>query len=134
FTSHLLAQRLTKRKAPIKAVLLDQSFVAGIGNMYADEILFKAKIHPLRSGGSLKPEEVERLHQAIKQVLSSAITNKGASTDTYFRPSGEKGEAHLKFQVAHRGGQPCPVCGSPIARIPIRNRGAYFCPKCQPKI
>ena len=132
FTSKVLAQRLSKRTAPIKALLCDQSFVAGIGNMYADEALFSAGIHPLRSGKSLSPEEVGRLYRAIRQVLSAAIGNKGASVDTYFRPGGEIGTAHFQFRVAHRGGEPCPVCGTHLQRIPIRNRGSYFCPKCQP--
>lgn len=134
FTPQILAQRLNNRTAPIKALLCDQNFVAGIGNMYADEALFTAKIHPLRQGKSLTPEEIKRLHQAIQQVLWSAIGNKGASTDTYFRPSGEKGTAHFHFQVAHRlSGKFCPNCGTPIERIAVRNRGTYFCPKCQPE-
>jgi len=133
FTPQVLAQCLAKRTAPIKALLSDQTFIAGIGNMYADETLFAAAIHPLRRGGSLSSEEVEHLHRAIQQVLWSAIGNKGASVDTYLRPDGTLGTAHFQFQVAHRlGGKLCPVCGTPIERIPIRNRGTYFCPKCQP--
>ena len=133
FTSQLLAQRLSGRTAPIKALLCDQSLIAGIGNMYADEALFLARIHPLRTGKSLSQEEIERLYRAIQQVLSAGISNKGASTDTYFRPSGERGTAHFQFKVAHRGGELCPVCGMPLERIPVRNRGTYFCPKCQPE-
>ena len=133
FTPEILAQRLSDRSASIKAVLCDQSFIAGIGNMYADEALFAAKIHPLRAGKSLTKDEVERLYGAMQQVLRAAIGDKGASVDTYFRPGGELGTAHFHFQVAHRlGGELCPVCGTPIERIPIRNRGSYFCPKCQP--
>ncbi len=133
FTPQLLAQRLKNRTAPIKALLCDQTFIAGIGNMYADEALFVARIHPLRSAGSLPQDEVERLHSVIQQVLWSAIGDKGASVDTYIRPGGELGIAHFQFQVAHYlGGRLCPVCGTPIQRIPIRNRGSYFCPKCQP--
>ena len=133
FTPQVLAQRLTNRTAPIKALLSDQTFIAGIGNMYADEALFAARVHPLRPGGSLSPEEAERLHRAIQRVLWSAIGNKGASTDTYFRPDGTLGTAHFQFQVAHRlGGEFCPKCGTPIERIVVRNRGTYFCPKCQP--
>jgi len=132
FTPQLLAHRLTKRTAPIKALLFDQKFVAGIGNMYADEALFAARVHPLRSGKSLSLQEVERLHSAVRQVLRSAIINKGASVDTYFRPDGTRGSAHFEFKVAHSGGKPCPDCGTPIERITVRNRGTYFCPRCQP--
>jgi formamidopyrimidine-DNA glycosylase len=132
FTPQVLAQRLAKRTAPIKALLCDQPFIAGIGNMYADEALFAARIHPLRQGVSLSPEEVECLHQAILRVLQAAIGNKGASTDTYFRPDGTTGTAHSQFQVAHRlGGDHCPFCGTPIERIVVRSRGTYFCPRCQ---
>jgi len=133
FTPCLLAERLSKHKAPIKAVLIDQSFIAGIGNMYADETLFATGIHPLKPANSLSRKEIQRLHQAIRQVLWSAIGNKGASVRSYFRPSGETGTAHFHFRVAHRGGKPCPVCDTPIERIPIRHRGSYFCPKCQPE-
>jgi formamidopyrimidine-DNA glycosylase len=131
FTAKVLAERLSQRTAPIKALLCDQSLVAGIGNMYADEALFAAKIHPMRAGKSLSKKEVERLYKAIRQVLTAGINEKGASTDTYFRPSGEKGTAHSQFRVAHRRGKSCPVCGTPLERIPVRNRGSYFCPKCQ---
>ena len=133
FTPQVLAQRLANRTAPIKALLLDQGVIAGIGNMYADETLFAAGIHPLRQGGSLSSEEIERLHRAIQQVLRAAIADKGASVDTYFRPDGTLGTAHFQFRVAHRlGGEFCPVCGTVIERILVRNRGTYFCPECQP--
>jgi len=132
FTPQLLAQRLNNRVAPVKALLCDQTFIAGIGNMYADEALFTARIHPLRSGKGLSQDEIERLHHAIQQVLWAAIGNKGASVDTYFRPGGELGTAHFQFKVAHRlSGNFCPVCGTPIERIAVRNRGTYFCPQCQ---
>lgn len=132
FTPELLAQRLVNRKASIKALLCDQNIIAGIGNMYADETLFAAKIHPLRSGGSLSPNEAQRLHKAILGVLRSAIDNKGASIENYIRPNGTLGTAHFQFQVAHRRGKTCPICCGPIERIVVRNRGTYFCPKCQP--
>jgi len=134
FTPQLLAQLVNNHTAPIKALLCDQSLIAGIGNMYADEALFAARIHPLRSGRSLSQDDIERLHHAIQQVLRSAINDKGASVNTYFRPGGELGTAHFQFQVAHRGDKPCPVCGKPIQRLPIRKRGSYFCPKCQPEL
>ena len=100
--------------------------------MYADEALFAAKINPLRSGGSLTPEEVERLYDAIQRTLHAAISNKGASIVSYYRPGGETGTAHFEFKVAHGRNKNCPNCGRPIQRIPVRNRGTYFCPKCQP--
>jgi len=133
FTPEVLAQRLKNRSAPIKAILCDQSFIAGVGNMYADEALFAARIHPLRSGKSLSWDEVKRLYSAIQRVLWAAIDDKGASVDSYLRPGGELGTAHFQFQVAHcLSGKSCPVCGTPTERIPIRHRGSYFCPKCQP--
>lgn len=132
FTREVLGQRLAKRKAPIKAVLLDQSVIAGIGNMYADETLFAAGIHPERSTVSLTAKEIKRLHGAIREILAAAIKSKGASVENYFRPGGETGTAHFYFKVAHRlGGDFCPVCGTLIERITIRNRGTYFCPRCQ---
>jgi formamidopyrimidine-DNA glycosylase len=131
FTVDTLASRLRKRQAPMKAVLLDQGFVAGIGNMYADEALFAAEIHPLRKASSLSQNEIRNLHRAIIDVLRLAIGSKGASINTYIRPDGQLGTAHNNFRVAHRGGEPCPVCGTPIERLAIRNRGSYFCPRCQ---
>jgi len=131
FTAKVLAKTLSGRMAPIKALLCDQGLVVGIGNMYADEALFLARIHPLRSGKSLSAEEIERLHRAIRQVLATAINNKGASVDTYFRPDGQLGTAHFEFKVAHGRGKNCPNCGTLLERLSIRNRGSYFCPKCQ---
>jgi formamidopyrimidine-DNA glycosylase len=133
FTPQVLAQRLNHRKAPIKALLCDQSLIAGIGNMYADEVLYATRIHPLRPGGSLSRYESERLHRAITQVLRAAISNKGASIVNYLRPSGEPGTAHFQFQVAHGLGKTCSRCSTPIQRITVRNRGTYFCPRCQPE-
>jgi len=131
FTAEVLKERVRKRSAPIKAVLCDQSFLAGVGNMYADEALFAAGIHPLRAASSLSTEEVARLHHALRRVLEAAITSHGASITNYVRPDGEPGTAQFVFKVAHRGGEPCPVCATPIQRIPIRKRGTYFCPNCQ---
>lgn len=133
FTPEVMAQRLHNRVAPVKPVLIDQSVIAGIGNMYADEALFDAKINPLKPAGSLSKDEIERLHSAIKRVLWAAIGNKGASVQNYFRPDGELGTAHFEFRVAHGRGKHCPICGTPIQRITVRNRGTYFCPKCQPE-
>ena len=134
FTPQVLAERVDNRSAPVKALLCDQGFVAGIGNMYADESLFAAGINPLRSGKSLSREEIERLHRAIQRILRAAIEDKGASVENYYRPDGGLGTAHFQFQVAHRlSGEYCPVCGTPIERIVVRNRGTYFCPTCQPQ-
>jgi len=132
FTPDILEQRLSRHHIPIKAALLNQCIVAGIGNMYADEALFAARIHPLRKADALSPEEVQTLHYCICRVLGTAIGSKGASVDTYIRPEGELGTAHFDFKVAHKGGDPCPVCGSTIERVLVQNRGTCFCPRCQP--
>ncbi len=131
FTTEVLGKLLGKRKAPVKAVLLEQGLIAGIGNMYADEALFDAVINPLRVAGSLSADETERLHNSIIKVLKAAIESKGASVSNYYRPGGEKGSAHNHFKVAHRKGEKCPVCGTPLERISIRQRGSCFCPRCQ---
>jgi formamidopyrimidine-DNA glycosylase len=113
--------------------LLDQKFIAGVGNMYADEALYAARINPCRPGGSLTRPEIKRLHGEIRRILSAAIENKGASVDTYFRPDGSEGSAHYAFKVAHGlGGKTCSICHGPIERTLVRNRGTYFCPRCQP--
>ena len=132
FTPDILEQRLSRHHIPVKAALLDQCIIAGIGNMYADEALFAARIHPLRKADDLSPEEVQTLYQSIRRVLGAAIGSKGASVDTYVRPEGELGTAHFDFKVAHKGGEPCPICGSTIERVLVQNRGTYFCPRCQP--
>ena len=131
FTPEVLAQILDKRKADIKSLLLDQTLIAGIGNMYADEALYYARIHPLRAANSLNRKEIQQLHTAIQKVLNQGIRHKGASTETYIRPDGSKGEAHLEFRVAHQKGKECPVCGGPVKRIVVHQRGTFFCPKCQ---
>jgi len=131
FTTAVLRERLRNRKAPIKAVLCDQKFVAGIGNMYADEALFRAGVHPLRPANSFSADEIKRLHRAIREVLRKGIANSGATFSDYRRPGGERGNQQNAFYVAHRGGQTCCVCATPIERISIRNRGTYFCPACQ---
>ncbi len=131
FTPEVLARILGKRKTDIKSLLLDQTLIAGIGNMYADEALYHARIHPLRAAKSLTREEIQRLYAAIQKVLNQGIRNKGASTETYLRPQGSKGEAHLEFQVAHQKGKECPVCGGPVERIVVHQRGTFFCPRCQ---
>jgi len=130
FTRQRLGELLSKRKSPIKITLLDQGLIAGIGNMYADEALFLAGIHPLRRAEDISHVEITRLHDAIRHVLLEAIKNKGASIVNYFRPSGETGSAHSHFKVAHRKGV-CTACPGAVQRIVIRGRGTYFCPSCQ---
>lgn len=132
FTAEVLAGLLAGRKAPIKALLLNQKLIAGIGNMYADEALFAARLNPWQPGGSLSPKEIARLHNEIRRILWAAIENKGASVDTYFRPDGSEGSAHYEFKVAHGlGGKTCSVCGGLIERGLVGNRGTYYCPRCQ---
>jgi len=131
FTPTILRQISSKHRVPVKVLLCDQNAIAGIGNMYADEALFTSRIHPLKKANTLSEKETERLYYAIREVLQNGIKGKGASTDTYRRPGGEMGKAHFEFNVAHRGGEPCPNCGSPIQRIVLRGRGTYFCPNCQ---
>jgi formamidopyrimidine-DNA glycosylase len=131
FTPAVLKERLGRHHIPIKAALLNQCIVAGIGNMYADEALFAARIHPLRKTDDLSPKEVRTLHNNIRRILRAAISSKGASVDTYIRPEGELGTAHFDFKVAHKEGEPCPVCGCPIERCVVQNRGTCFCPRCQ---
>jgi len=131
FTLKLFAESVLKRTAPIKALLLDQKFVAGVGNMYADEALFLARIDPRRPANSLKKTQIKRLYNAIHDVLIAGIKYGGASVVTYFHPDGSVGTAHQHFNVAHNQKKECPVCGGPIKRVVVRGRGSYYCPKCQ---
>ena len=134
FTAKGLQSILKKHTAPIKAVLCDQTVIAGVGNMYADEALFEARIHPERKANSLSQDEIRRLHHAISEVLKKAIEKGGASISDYRRPDGKSGEAQFVFKVAHQLGKKCDRCNTAIERIPIHKRGSYFCPKCQKKI
>ncbi len=131
FTPEVLGKLLSQHNIPVKALLCDQNIIAGIGNMYADEALFAARIYPLRKAKDLSGEEAKNLHKAIRQVLTAAIRQGGASVDTYKRPEGELGSAQFYFKVAHRGGELCHNCGAFIERTIVRGRGTYFCPNCQ---
>ncbi|MCX7912933.1 MAG: bifunctional DNA-formamidopyrimidine glycosylase/DNA-(apurinic or apyrimidinic site) lyase, partial [Dehalococcoidales bacterium] len=131
FTPELLERLLHRRKAPVKPVLMDQAVIAGIGNMYADEALFEAKIHPLRPASDLSRDEIGRLYDAIRLVLRRGLEEGGASIRNYIRPDGSPGTAHTHFVVAHGMGNRCPRCGTAIKRIVVRGRGTYFCPGCQ---
>ncbi len=131
FTYNVLGELLRDRTAPIKAVLLDQSVIAGIGNMYADEALFQARLNPLRKAGKLKEKETQRLHRSIKNVLKKGIELGGASVSTYRRPDGREGLSQVQFKVAHRRGKLCLRCDTPLDYVKIRGRGTTFCPQCQ---
>jgi formamidopyrimidine-DNA glycosylase len=123
---------LFKRKTKIKPLLLDQTFISGIGNIYAAEILFHAKINPQRSAQSLVKEEQLVLYKEIQKVLKSAIKHGGSSVDDYVRVSGKNGDYARFHQVYGRQGKSCFVCATLIKRIAQGGRGTYFCPKCQP--
>ena len=136
FTDDWLAARLSGRKASIKALLLDQAVVAGVGNIYADEALFCASIHPARMGGTLETEEVERLVESVQRVLGRGIERRGSSlgdsgAQNYVRPGGESGGFQEEHKVFRRTGKPCPACGTPVERIVLAQRSTHFCPNCQ---
>lgn len=131
FVPQTLAKSLAGRKANIKALLLNQTVLAGVGNIYADESLFLARIDPRRAGGSLNHEEIERLHLALREVLNAGIENQGSSLQNYAPPTGAKGGFQEKFQVFRRGGEPCFCCGASISRTILGQRSTHFCPDCQ---
>jgi len=131
FTVSVLVSLLSGKSMAIKAFLMEQSIIAGIGNMYADEALFEARLHPLRVAGSLSFEEADCLYRAIVCVLTQAIEKGGASVSDYSHPDGSKGKAQESFKVAHRKSGYCLECGGLIERITIRSRGTYYCPFCQ---
>jgi len=115
----------------IKPLLLKQQFMAGVGNIYADEALFAARIHPERRADTLTAEESEGLYHALRQVLRQGIENRGTTLTAYRDAEGREGENQDYLQVFRRTGQPCPRCGTPIERTVVGGRGTYFCPKCQ---
>jgi formamidopyrimidine-DNA glycosylase len=131
FAPRALAQRLAGRKANIKGLLLNQTVVAGVGNIYADESLFRAQIDPRRAGGALDDEEIIRLHQALREVLQAGIDAQGSSLRNYAPPTGGKGGFQEQFLVFRRTGAPCFRCNVPISRIVLGQRSTHFCPSCQ---
>lgn len=132
FTEAEFATRIAKRTGAIKPLLLDQQFIAGLGNIYVDESLFRAGIHPLRRSDSLTEAEIMRLYAMIRAVLSDGIAHEGASINWYRKPDGTRGSAHEHFRVYDRDGQPCVQCGTPIGKTRVAQRGTHFCPVCQP--
>lgn len=132
FDVSALAARLAGRRARIKSLLLDQRVLAGLGNIYADEALFRAGIHPLRPAGSLTVGEVARLHRAIREVLTQAIEAQGSTFRDYRSAAGQPGRFQERLRVFRRQDKPCPRCGTPLERIRVGGRGTHFCPRCQP--
>jgi formamidopyrimidine-DNA glycosylase len=134
FTPEALGAMAAGRTAPLKSFLLDQSGVAGIGNIYADEALYRARLHPLSPAGSMKPEHLAALRDAIVVVLEAGIDHGGSSIDDYRDGRGEKGTMQNEFLVHTREGEPCPSCDGEIVRIVVGGRSTYFCPSCQVKL
>ncbi len=124
-------KKLGMKKTKIKPLLMEQGFIAGIGNLYAAESLFRARIHPARSACSLSEEEKERLFRSIKEILKEAVRHGGSSVDNYVRLSGRKGNFKTLHKVYGRESEPCFCCKTPIKRIALGGRGTYFCPRCQ---
>jgi len=120
-----------RRKTPIKSALLNQKLLSGVGNIYADEALFRAGIRPRRRAASLTRDELKRLHSALKKVLKEAIRLGGSSISDYVDSNGEEGFFHFKHRVYGREGEPCLVCKTPIKRIVIAGRSSHYCPHCQ---
>jgi len=133
FTAARLREMLARRRGRIKPLLLNQCFLAGLGNIYTDEVLWRALIHPLRRADTLTSAEVRRLHRAIRAVLRAAIASSGTtlSDGTYQQADGRSGEFARQLAVYGRVGQPCPRCGTTIERIRVSQRGTHFCPRCQ---
>ena len=132
FTAEWLAARLAARRAALKAVLLDQRVVAGLGNIYADEALWRAQLSPLRPANDLTPEEVRRVHRAIRAALRKGIERQGSTLRDYAAPDGSSGVMQEEFRVYGREHEPCPRCRTPIAKARVGGRGTWFCPRCQP--
>ena len=131
FTLDRLRAILAGRRGALKPLLLDQSLMAGIGNTYADEILFAARLHPKRKAASLNEAEVVRLYESILVILERGIELGGSSEMAFLHLDGARGRSQERFQVKGRKGEPCFICGIPIERIEVGGRGTYLCPQCQ---
>ncbi len=125
------ATRLKKHKTRIKALLLNQAFVAGVGNIYADETLISAGVHPLALTSRLKPTQLAAIHESMQRILAMAIEKGGSSISDYVDANGEKGWFQLEHHAYGREGEPCHACGTPIKKILVAQRGTHFCPNCQ---
>jgi formamidopyrimidine-DNA glycosylase len=126
-----LAEKLAHRRAPIKAAILDQRTVAGVGNIYADEALWRAKVHPLTPANTLTPDEVKAVHKGIRAALQAGVRRQGSTLRDYQLPDGSSGSAQEEFKVYGRAGLPCERCGTVIEKIRVAGRGTYYCPHDQ---
>jgi formamidopyrimidine-DNA glycosylase len=133
FTTEYLRRAASGRSAPVKAFVLDQRRIAGVGNIYADEALFRAQIHPLRPAGRLSTAQIDRLRAGIEESLRAGIDAKGASIDDFRHVDGARGSFQDRFLVHMREGQPCPRCATTIRKIVVGGRGTYVCEHCQPR-
>jgi formamidopyrimidine-DNA glycosylase len=133
FSAEHLRQLARGRSASIKALLLDQRRIAGVGNIYANEALFRAGIHPLRPAGWLSPEQHSRLHESLILALGAGIDAKGASIDDFRHLDGGPGSFQEQFLVHDRAGEPCERCGTTIVRMLAAGRASYVCERCQPR-
>ncbi|MGD1095299.1 MAG: bifunctional DNA-formamidopyrimidine glycosylase/DNA-(apurinic or apyrimidinic site) lyase [Bryobacteraceae bacterium] len=124
-------ERLRRRKAHVKPLLLNQAFLAGLGNIYVDESLFAAGIHPLATASRLSEARAARLYQSIQDTLSLAIAHRGSSISDYVDGDGQRGDFQLLHHAYGREGEPCSRCGTPVKKILVAQRGTHFCPKCQ---
>jgi formamidopyrimidine-DNA glycosylase len=130
FTVRAFGRRIRARKGRLKSLLLDQSFIAGVGNIYADEALWAARLHPLRTTGTLRPGDAGRLYRHLRRILAEAVARRGSSVDDYTAPDGD-GSMQERLLVYQRAGEPCPRCGRPIRRIVLGGRSTHFCSWCQ---
>jgi formamidopyrimidine-DNA glycosylase len=133
FTLEHLRALARGRRAPVKSFVLDQRRIAGVGNIYADEALFRARIHPLRRAGALTRTQVAELRNGIEEALLAGIDAKGASIDDFRHVDGARGSFQDRFLVHRREGEPCPRCGTTIRKLVVGGRGTYVCERCQPR-
>lgn len=131
-TGRWLSDRVTRRRAPLKAVLLDQRVVAGLGNIYVDEALWRARLHPARPAASLDAADGARLVRAMRAALRVGIDRQGATLRDYTAPDGREGTMQDEFHAYGRSGEPCSRCRAPLERTVVAGRGTTFCPRCQP--
>jgi len=131
FTTRALSAKLANRKAPVKAALLDQRTLAGLGNIYVDEALWRARVHPLRPARGLEHDEIKAIRDGINKALAAGIARQGATLRDYRQPDGSRGSMQKEFKVYGRDGEPCDRCGTPIEKTRVAGRGTWYCPTCQ---